>query len=65
MSNKDQKPILIKMKDFLGQEELYTDFFECPKCKTESPVWHTKFCRGCGRPVEFSDDVLRKTKASF
>ena len=63
--NKTTDLIIITIDYFLGEEEWYTDFFECPECKTQSPARHTKFCRGCGKPIVFNAEVMQKINAPF
>jgi hypothetical protein len=48
---------LITPDNYWGMEEWYMKVFECPKCKTKSPISGSNFCRGCGVPVKMSKTV--------
>jgi hypothetical protein len=60
-----ERPILITPAHFLGLDELYTNFFKCPICKTKSPVNGTSFCRGCGAAVKMSPAVVELAKKTW
>nr|DAD66686.1 MAG TPA: transcription initiation factor IIE, alpha finger [Myoviridae sp. ctPuP5] len=34
-------------------DEIYTDFYKCPYCKSGSIQEHYKFCPMCGKEIEF------------
>lgn len=34
-----------------GVDELYTEFFECPKCHEEMITRNSKFCPDCGYDI--------------
>ena len=47
-----EKPILITPAHFLGLDELYTNFFKCPICKTKKPGKWDVFLPGLWRCSE-------------
>lgn len=38
-------------------DEIYTDFYKCPYCKSGSIQEHYKFCPMCGKEIEFQSST--------
>lgn len=55
--NNVMRSALITPDNYWGMQEWYMKVFECPKCKTKSPISDSNFCRGCGVPVKMSKTV--------
>lgn len=56
---------LITPDNYWGVEEWYMKVFDCPKCKTKSPISGSNFCRGCGVPVKMSKTVADYNKTGY
>ena len=46
-------------KDFKYTEELYTDWFKCPKCKNEGIVIESNYCPHCGSKLQWSTEGIK------
>lgn len=54
--------VIIKLKNWLGKDEWWCDWFECPKCKVHSIANRFKFCPICGVKLMWSKEVKEKMK---
>lgn len=47
--------MLITDKDWIGKNEIYTDFYMCPKCDDNSIIEGFKYCPNCGENIEWEE----------
>lgn len=54
--------VIIKLNNWLGKDEWWCDWFECPKCKVHSIANRFKYCPICGVKLMWSKEVKEKMK---
>ena len=51
MSSDEQ---IIEDKDWSCMDEIYTDFYRCPKCGEDMIMVGALYCQGCGVKLEWN-----------
>ena len=51
MSSDEQ---IIEDKDWSCMDEIYTDFYRCPKCGEDMIMVAALYCQGCGVKLEWN-----------
>ncbi len=64
MTKESERPIFVSSEWYLGMNEVYCTWFECPKCHLDNPIDGTKYCRGCGCKAKFSPEIIRLSDKS-
>jgi len=49
-----------KIAHAIGEDELYCEFFQCPKCGNEMVMQGAKFCSKCGRKINWIEHKADK-----
>jgi hypothetical protein len=52
--------IKIDIDDSTGYDELYTEWFNCPKCTCDKILSSYKYCPNCGIKIKFKNGHRRK-----
>lgn len=39
---------IVEQKDSLGKDELWVEWFNCPKCENSNVIIHSNYCSECG-----------------
>ena len=52
--------ITITQKDSDGFDEIYAEWFVCPKCKNDIKA-KAKFCSNCGIKLKWAKDACKRT----
>ena len=58
----NSEPVLIERSASVGCEEIYIEWFICPKCQDDKLCIHFNFCPNCGVAIKFAP---KKKKAKF
>jgi len=49
----DKKIVIITEKECVGTDEVYCDWFRCPKCGKDDIANFCNYCPTCGVKIEF------------
>ena len=56
-SNPPTGSVVIGEDQNMGVDEIYCDWYRCPKCKEESITRSSKFCPDCGVKLQWEGGV--------